>query len=1136
MNFLANLGKKSKSTATTVKKNKNDDSSETKTKGSKLNEKIEKVEPEGDLVKGAKNEKKDVVKGTELTATVKLNGHVKNKKENTEDSNKLDDREKKNIVKVEENNTDNTEIKKLNEEDKKKKKKNKNKKKGENKEQEEELDSGNEETIISEQMNEQQEDKEQITEESSNKKKNVKNVTKSTNDTITAEGDKKSNSPNTVHTKNAHVTTNNTNGNVKTNEKKKKGTQKEEVEVKVDIEGEVEGETGAADVVGKDELKQIDETKNLKRMFKLLDDERKKTVNELNKKITKVIKKKSNKSNGNVDLNEINETEEKKRVELENIINEINIAVTKNNTIPNNSNNTAATSKYAKTKLTCAEIENRIKEVKLQKKKTNTKEVEQIKEIDTYITFLEEQLCIAKNYDNFKTYQNQLYGLKTQCKEEMQKIDQYLNTLKEQEKTLAYTNKIIKMKEEQQGIKINASNVFSKEYVIKNDKYNMLTKPFNFIKRIANKYCVFIDRLNTNENKSYNLLIVGCNEDIESCISFLENINNNERNVVQINKNVVKNMFNIVDGKIKKIEEDTNVFIQLDSNDCLYYCGMKQDIHKLKKLIEEATEEHNSYAKSMTKSINLNYLKARGFDRSLLKSIEQNTNTMIRIKYDVNTKEAVAEVKGKNSTDIEEAEKQICNLVDSLHTKSIEYGKNERFNIVRRCGYELNDIKNKLNVFVMRNDTGFDFVGSEENIKKAQEVLDYALNVKLITSIKKTLTEEESYLFNANFRNQIKAKTGAEVKIYNKDDYKELNISGNKTDIDNALQMIEELLREKKCTEIAINEDVIALLLSAKAQKIKDIEKDTCTSIQINKNTYVAQIYGSEANIKAAKDILEHLVKTEKRHRRNVSPANRHHPNYHQNQGQGYSNNYHRQHHHSSGGSGGSGGVVGSGGSAGGGSRNGYVSGNGSNRRQARHYNGYNDRKDNNNAYRNNNKNSNNNNNNNNDGGNYVTIEMTVDTEHIGSIIGKRGRTINKIQEDTLVKKINIDKYTKKVLIYGGKKNVEAAQKEIEKILTRAKEENNNFDTQKQGSNSYLSHRRNYNNNSTRGGDGKKNYRSDSTKRNNHQQVYINTNDEKAFPSLLDVTNIQSRKSKKAINQANTKRQDGVQDESVYIN
>ncbi|CRG99671.1 PRE-binding protein, putative [Plasmodium relictum] len=753
--------------------------------------------------------------------------------------------------------------------------------------------------------------------------------------------------------------------------------------------------------------KKEEEKKDSKKDIKLKEDERKKMENELNKKFLKITKIDNFKN-----INDKMEAEMKRKTEIELLISSINTSVSKSN---------AQTPRPINMKLSSVDIENKIKEAKLKKKKINPKNLEEVEEVNTYINYLEEQLNITKNYENFKNFQNRLVTLKKSCEEKLKENLKIINEIKIQEKKLKSVEKIIKLKKEKQNIQVKESDVINKEYSLPTDKYTTLIKPYNFMNRIQSKHFVYVDKINNNNFDKVCLYITGCKDDVENFITYLKNIDFTEKNYVHLSNKVFKIMLNICEGSFKKMEDDTNVFVHVD-NDTLYYCGMKGDVENLKELIERAINEKNSNTKNVTKNIKLDSVLARGFNKGLLKDIENKTNTLIRMNYDSKTFEASATIKGSKSSDIEEAEGKLNDIFKNLDSEFVKFEERELFSLYKKCSYELNEIRKNLNLFIIRHDNGISLVGKKENINKALEILDYAKSIISNKTVKKKLTEEEAFLFNANYRSYIKSKTGAEVKIFNKSNYKELNISGNKNDIDKALQMIEDLLKKRKCTEVEINEKVIALLLSSKAQKIKEIEKDTSTSIQINKTNHIAQIYGHEDKIHLAKDILENLVLSESKESKFIP------------------NNL------------------------------------------------------------------------------YVTVEMSVETEHIGSIIGKKGRTINKIQEETFAKKIHIDKENKKIYIHGTQKTVDAAQKEILKILNRSKDDNSYYDRYKHSSNSVSAHRKSHK--STRSG--RSNYRSESSKNG----VYINTNDEKAFPSLHDVTNIQTKKNKKSANQANIKRQD----------
>ncbi|KJP86027.1 hypothetical protein AK88_04358 [Plasmodium fragile] len=774
--------------------------------------------------------------------------------------------------------------------------------------------------------------------------------------------------------------------------------------------------------VTKDESKE-EPKKDMKKELKLKEDERKKIENDLNKKFLKLSKQDNSKN-----INDKIEAEAKRKSEYENLITSINTSISKIN---------AQTPRPTNMKMSSAEVENKCKEAKLKKKKINPKNEEEMEEVNTYINYLEEQLNITKNYESFKNFQNKLITLRKTCEEKLKENVKSMSEMKGQEKKLRFVDKIIKFKKEKHNVTIVEADITNKEFVMPSDKYNQLIKPFNFINKIQNKYVVYVDKVNNNnfENK-VSLFISGCGEDIENFITHVKNLDLTEKNYLYMPNRTFKSMLNMHEGSFKKMEEETNVLMHID-NDTLYYCGMKNDIEKLKEIIEKANTEQSANTKNISKDIKLDSVLGRGFNKSLLKAIETKTNTFIRMNYDPKSFEAWATIKGNKNSDIEEAEEKLNEIIKGLESKFVELDEREMFNLYKKCAYELNDIKINLNLFVVRHDNGISLVGKGENIQKGLEILDYVKNVISSKSVKKKVTEEEAYLFNANYRNYIKTQTGAEVKIFNKTNYKELNISGNKNDIDNALKLIDELLEKRKCVPVEITEKVIAMLLSSKAQKIKEIEKDTSTSIQINKNNHVAQIYGHEENIAQAKDVLQNLL---------LQSADDKEEKFNTNN-------------------------------------------------------------------------------------NYITVEMVVDTEYIGSIIGKKGRTINKIQEETFAKKIHIDKDSKKVLIQGTPQTVDAAQKEILRILNRSKEENGQYnntyqnDRYKNFSHSLTPNRRTtYNstsNNNTRSGN-KSSYRPDSAKNG----VYINTNDEKAFPSLHDVSNIQSRKTKKAINEANVKKQD----------
>ncbi|SBT34102.1 PRE-binding protein, putative (PREBP) [Plasmodium ovale wallikeri] len=992
MHFITKMGRKAKAAATgTVEKKavndnvasgssaKDNTSNDKKHGGSKLNEKNGKNE------NNDKNDKKVNGKGTELTTNVQINGNVQNKKDKDMESKKINNVEENCIIKNKDNNKLNNK-EDTNNTTSKKKKANKNQKK------EEGLNKNNEDTT-----------QEKSTSENSTPQAKGKNAKKN------EELKKKGKNETEVNSRNSSI-----HKDAKKDVKKdvKKDAKKDAAKgATKDATNEVKKEDPKKDATN--EAKKEDPKKDMKKDLKLKEDERKKIENELNKKFLKLTKQDNYKN-----INDKIEGEEKRKNEFEALIGSINTSISKIN---------AQTARPINMKMSSADVENKCKEAKLKKKKINPKSEEEVEEVNTYINYLEEQLYITKNYESFKNFQNRLITLKKSCEEKLKENVKSLNDIKVQEKKLRFVDKIIKMKKEKQNVVVKETDIVNKEFSLTNDKYSSLIKPYNFLNRIQNKYFVYIDKVSNNnfENK-VSLLLSGCKEDIENFISHLKNIDFTEKNYVNLSNRVFKIMINMCEGSFKKMEEDTNVFIHID-NETLYYCGMKDDVETLKELIEKATtNEKNSSTKNISKNIKLDSVLARGFNKGLLKEIENKTNTSIRINYDAQTFEASATIRGNKNTDIDEAEEKLNEILKNLETEFVEFEEREIFALYKRCAYELNDIRMNLNLFVIRHDNGISLVGKRENITKALEILDYAKNVISNKSVKKKLTEEEAFLFNANFRNHIKTQTGAEVKIFNKLNYKELNISGNKNDIDNAIEMVEELLKKKKCVEVELNEKVIAVLLSAKAQKIKEIEKDTSTSIQINKSTYVAQIYGHEDSIHLAKDILENLVQTEVKDN-NPVPNNL-----------------------------------------------------------------------------------------------YITVEMTVDTEYIGSIIGKKGRTINKIQEDTFAKKIHIDKETKKVFIHGTQKTVEAAQKEILKILKRSKEENSyNMDRSKYPNSSTSPYRKTYKS----ANPGRSNYRSNSSKNG----VYINMNDEKAFPSLHDVSTMQTKKTKKAINQANQKKQEESQ-------
>lgn len=763
--------------------------------------------------------------------------------------------------------------------------------------------------------------------------------------------------------------------------------------------------------------------KDLKKEMKLREDERKK----MEKEIVAAFEQLANVDNV-TDIRELIQTEAKKRKEVEQLISCINTAISKA---------TAGSPKPTNVKLTSVDLQNKIKEAKMKKKKINVKHVDEMEEVNTYINYLEEQLDITKNYEGIKIYVSRLNNLKKTCEEKIIELEKQMGYAKQQQKKLKTVEKIIKTKKEKHNVDVEESDIIKKEYVLSLDHHNRLVKPFNFFNRIIVKYCVFVEKEILTSTDKVNLSILGCAEDIDGFINHLKNIDFTDKSSVRVGPQVIKNMLSMYEGSFRSMELDNHVFVQADK-DMIYYCGMKKDVDKFKEVINKAIAmyEKNSSHKAHSKTVILDPVLARGFNKVILKEIEGSTNTFIKILYDEKKNEATAVIRGNKQSEIEEAEEKLNKIFESLHMHFLELDENTIAALYKRCKYDLNDIRNELGLFIIKQKNGISLVGKKENIGKAVDIINNAKHSILSKTIRKKISEEDSYLFNANYRNYIKNKTGAVVKIFNKTDYKELHVSGTAESIDNAMSIIEELLENKKCVEVEISEKTVAFLLSGKAQKIKEIEMDTSTSIQINKNERVAQIYGHEDKICLAKDILEQLVLDER---------------------EGLAGSHHTKENYEE------------------------------------------------------------------------VIELSVDAENIGIIIGRRGQTINKIQDETNVSKIHVDKEKRKVYIYGSKKAVALAKEKVLEILKRNKNQDNAYSSQDRGQDRFNKGPRNYRDGSpsykkgrrtTAVKTGKTTSKPEATKNG----VYINTNDEEAFPSLQTTVTVSPKKGKKSFSQGNIKR------------
>lgn len=810
--------------------------------------------------------------------------------------------------------------------------------------------------------------------------------------------------------------------------KKGKGIKKENAK---DQKGEAKNVVNSNKDVTTNTNKDTTETtkKDLKKEMKAKEEERKK----MEKEIMNAYEQLTDIENVS-DVRKLMEAEEKLKKKVEQVISTINIAISKA---------TSGTPKPTNVKMTSVELQSKLKEAKLKKKKINSKHVDEIEEANTYINYLEEQLNLTKNYETIKIYISRLNNIKKLCDEKLKENEKRVGDPKQLRKLRA-VERIIKTKKEKQNIEVQESDIIRKEYSMPLEHHNSIVKPYNFFNRIIVKYFVFVEKEIIPNADRINLTVVGCSNDVDGFINHLKNIDFTEKNSARVGYQVIKNILSLYEGSFRSMELDNDVFVQADK-EMIYYCGMKQNVEKFKEVINKAIAMHekSSSNKTHTKTVVLDPVLSRGFNKVILKEIENDTNTLIKITYDDKKNEATAIIKGNKQNDLEEAEKKLNRIFESLNMRFMELDEGTLSALYKRCKYDLNDIRNELGLFIIRHKNGISLVGKEENIGKAVDIINNAKNSILSKTVRKKVSEEDSYLFNANYRNYIKNETGATVKIFNKSDHKELHISGTSECIDKALNIIEELLENKKCVEVEISEKTVAFLLSGKAQKIKEIEMDTSTSIQINKNERVAQIYGHEDKIYLAKDILEQLVLDEK---------------------EGAVGNYN--------------------------TKDSYEE----------------------------------------------VVELSVDAENIGIIIGRRGQTINKIQDETYVNKIHVDKEKKKVYIYGSKRAVALAKDKVLEIMKRGKNQEGTY-SHPDRADVYNRSSRNYRDSSPshkKGGRSATNKTGRSGNRTETAKngICINTNDEEAFPSLQNIFVASPKKSKKTASQNNMKRQDETQVEA----
>ncbi|KNC37289.1 QF122 antigen [Plasmodium falciparum RAJ116] len=222
-----------------------------------------------------------------------------------------------------------------------------------------------------------------------------------------------------------------------------------------------------------------DAKQDWKREIKLKEDERNPSENDLKKKFVKL-----NKADNYKNINDKKEAEIKKKIEIENFISTINSTISRFN---------GQTTTPINMKLSSADMENKCKDAKSKKKKINPKNLEEIEEANTYINYLEEQLSITKNYENFKHFPNRLISLRNICEEKLKENLKSMNETKIQEKKLRFVDTIIKMTKEKQKCRYNRSRYYTKKimpYPLTHIIF--LMKPYNFLNRIQTKYFVYV--------------------------------------------------------------------------------------------------------------------------------------------------------------------------------------------------------------------------------------------------------------------------------------------------------------------------------------------------------------------------------------------------------------------------------------------------------------------------------------------------------------------------------------------------------------------------------------------------------------------------------------------------------------------
>uniref|UniRef100_A0A3B0MJD3 KH domain containing protein, putative n=1 Tax=Theileria annulata TaxID=5874 RepID=A0A3B0MJD3_THEAN len=323
--------------------------------------------------------------------------------------------------------------------------------------------------------------------------------------------------------------------------------------------------------------------------------------------------------------------------------------------------------------LSLTELENKIKvakntlsQMKTKKKGTFSKEEldNATKETDVYVTYLQNQITLTKEYQKLKNAQVSLLKLKTFLKDYINLKTRIRNSSTKIEKnkvttptsepkvlgttkrSIEYVYDFIKEMKERNGRSLDVNDLTSRDFKVEDG--TKFQPPYNYLQKLKQKFEVFIDKTGT---KPLILSIYGCKADVDRCMDFLSSLDLSRQNKVPMSFTKYRLLL--------EAEDKYNVLLNYNSR-TMELIGKSSDVKAFLEYMESITKENREKEKQLNndtvKTNDVTYVTGDNdklYDYYVLRALsgkfrpnvrELETEFGVGIKFDLTPRNGLAKV------------------------------------------------------------------------------------------------------------------------------------------------------------------------------------------------------------------------------------------------------------------------------------------------------------------------------------------------------------------------------------------------------------------------------------------------------------------------------------------------------------